>query len=528
MAGFEDDFGSEDLVSKLNFDFRGFLFKILKNWFFILISIGIGICIAYYFNVRKQNIYRLNALVSVETEQNPFFTSNTSISFNWGGVTGKTDKVMTTLATRRHNELVVDSLQFYKQYLQQGEYHLLDIYKNSPFEVNIDKKQFQMLGKPIEIKSIDDYNFELVYNFQELTSVKGQRFSDRIVKTIKVSPGVFKQKFAYGETVSLPFFNGVVTKREGRNAYTSKQYFINFLNFDALVSGFQNSVKVSFFKGSSTVLTLAQSGYNKSKIVDYLNATVEILRDTELRTKNLYATNTIAFIDSTLGNVSNTINDVNKELNKFRSSNKVFNVPDDISNTSEQLKQYEADRQFERTKINYLNNLENYLQTKTDLSKIAAPSSVGIDESGLLNSISKLNALATQRQNQEKTAREGSILIRRLDAQIDTEKAIAFELISAARRGINLQLSSLNGMIGDLRGKLKKLPQEQQDFLKIQRKLDISQEAYNVYQAKKSEAEIVKAANISDITMIDPAKDVGNGPIGPKKSLNYATAFMFG
>ena len=85
----------------------------------------------------------------------------------------------------------------------------------------------------------------------------------------------------------------------------------------------------------------------------------------------------------------------------------------------------------------------------------------------------------------------------------------------AARTATSLVKPFVSKMLPD------DLTEEQQEFLKIQRKLEISQESYNVYQAKRSEAAIVKAANVSDISMIDAAKDIGNGPVGPKKSLNY-------
>ena len=160
MSNLDQDIEFEDAGGRVTFDFQGFIFKIIRNWFFIALSIVIGLAIAYYINVRKQNVYRLNALVSVESEQNPFFTANTSISFNWGGVTGKIGKVMTTLATRSHNELVVDSLQFYKQYLKQGKYHLVDVYKAVPFEVVIDKNQYQVLGKKIKIQYVNENQFK--------------------------------------------------------------------------------------------------------------------------------------------------------------------------------------------------------------------------------------------------------------------------------------------------------------------------------------------------------------------------------
>ena len=55
-----------------------------------------------------------------------------------GGLSGKVGNIITEVKTRTHNELVIDSLQYFKEYLKQGKYHLIDIYKSSPFEVIID------------------------------------------------------------------------------------------------------------------------------------------------------------------------------------------------------------------------------------------------------------------------------------------------------------------------------------------------------------------------------------------------------
>ena len=118
----------KDESSALAFDFKGFLFKVVNLWKLVLLSIGIALCVAYFVNIRKQNIYRLTSLISVESAQNPFFTANTSISFNWGGVSGKVGNVMTALKTRTHNEKVVDCLQFYIQYLTEGKYNKIDVY----------------------------------------------------------------------------------------------------------------------------------------------------------------------------------------------------------------------------------------------------------------------------------------------------------------------------------------------------------------------------------------------------------------
>jgi capsular exopolysaccharide synthesis family protein len=46
--------------------------------------------------------------------------------------------------------------------------------------------------------------------------------------------------------------------------------------------------------------------------------------------------------------------------------------------------------------------------------------------------------------------------------------------------------------------------------------------------AKRNEAKLIKASNVSDIQIIDEAKDVGNRKIGPNNQLNYVMAVFFG
>ena len=95
------------------FDLKGFLFKLLNYWPLFLISLIIAFGIAYYINVRKLPIYQMSNLISIQDDQNPFFTNNTSLTFNWGGTTDKVNTAIITLKSRSHNEKVVEHLQYY-------------------------------------------------------------------------------------------------------------------------------------------------------------------------------------------------------------------------------------------------------------------------------------------------------------------------------------------------------------------------------------------------------------------------------
>src|SRR5690606_3209554 len=109
---------------------------------------------------------------------------------------------------------------------------------------------------------------------------------------------------------------------------------------------------------------------------------------------NLYATNTIKFIDSSLAAVNANLKDYGEEMNTFRKENKVFDVSMEMTEISNKLKELESQKEVEITKLNYLDALETYLRTKTDYTRIAAPSSVGIEEANIMSSVSKITALA--------------------------------------------------------------------------------------------------------------------------------------
>lgn len=511
-----------------NFDLKGFFFKLLKFWKLFLLCIGIGLFIAHSINVRKQNIYKLSSLVSLENDQNPFFTANTSISFNWGGVSGKVGKTIIALKTRKHNERVVDSLQFYIQYLKEGKYRKEDIYKKAPFYIEIDKSKGQLLEKLIGIKFINNNEYELFIDFKS-EKILTQKYNDKSIENVSVPLGKFSKTYKVGNHVNLPFINFTLNTRPNTTIIADSEYFIQFLNFDAVVNRYKGKISVTpYNKTSSSILTLSLTGNNKQKIVNYLNATTAILSRTDLERKNQYATNTIKFIDSSLSIVNTELKAITDTMNAFRKQTKMFNVDEELLQVSEKISELELKEEDNQSKLQYLDILEDYLKNKTDYTKIAAPTSVGIEEVNIATSVSKITALAIQRQELEQLVQEGSSSLQDLDSSIDAEKNVLLETITSTKKTINIQLNRVKRNKVNLESRLNDLPEDQQQYLKIQRNLNISQEAYNVYMAKRSEAAIVKAANISDIAVIEEAKDIGGGLIGPNKSMNYMMALLIG
>jgi capsular exopolysaccharide synthesis family protein len=511
--------------NQLSFDFKGFLIKILSYWKWFLVSLIVAFTIAYQVNIRKEKIYEMGTLISVKEENNPLFTSNTSLTFNWGGVSDQMQTILTTLQSRSHNELVVDQLQFYIDYLVQEKYNMVDAYGAVPFYITIDKNKGQLSGGLISITFLSESEYQIKIPF-EGNSASLITYSDNSYSTTNVVPGDFVAKYKVGQQVSLPFLHWKLQIKDNPGFYKGKEYFVRFNDFNGVVSRYKGISVEADDKGAS-ILTLRLQGTNKARMVEYLNATVNMLIKRQLDNKNRFATNTIAFIDSTLVAMESQLKTAGEELKSFKKGKDVFNIEDGGAKFSDKILQYDVEKDAIARKITYYNSLKAYLKNSVDYSRLPAPSVAGIEDPNIVANISKLISLSTQRSEMAYAVKSDKIF-RDFDNQIDAVKSVLLENIASAKSSLQFDLGLVNSKINQAEGNIKKLPDDQQELVKIKRKYDLSDNIYSTFLQKRSEADIVKAANLSDIHFIDPAKDVGGGLVGPKTSVNYVLALFLG
>lgn len=508
-----------------NFDFKGFLLKILSYWKWFLVSLIIAFTIAYQVNIRKEKIYGMQTMISIKEESNPFFTSNTSLVFNWGGISDQVNGISTILQSRSHNELVVSKLQFYVDYLTQGEYNLVDSYGAVPFYVDMDESKGQLANTLIAIKFLSPNEYEIRIPFEN-NSVSILNYSDNSYSNTAVQPVEFVKRYKVGEQVVLPFLNWKLQINDNPGLYTGNEYYVRFNDFDGTVSRYRGINVDSDDKGGS-ILTLGLQGTNKARMVEYLNATVRMLIKIQLDGKNQFATNTIQFIDSTLVAMESQLKETGNELKSFRKDKNIFEIEGGGAKVSDKIMDFDVEKDQVSRKIAYYNSLKMYLNNSVDYSRLPAPSVAGIEDPNIVASVSKLIALSTQRSEMAYAVKSEKIF-KDFDNQMQAVKSVLLENIASAKASLLYDLSLVNAKIGQAESTVKRLPEEQQELLKIKRKYDLNDNIYTEFLQKRNEAEIVKASNLSDIHFIDPAKDIGGGLIGPKTSVNYILALFLG
>jgi capsular exopolysaccharide synthesis family protein len=461
----------------------------------------------------------------VQEENNPLFTANTSLVFNWGGTSDKVQMISTTLKSRSHNELVVDKLQFYTDYLKQTKYFFQDVYGQVPFKIKIDKSQNQLYEQFIKVKMLSNTTYRITIPFQ-YNSAKVIRYADNKESTISTPNKEFSRVYKVGQNINLPFLHWKLDVVDFDNDSFAEEILIRFNPFDKTVLTYK-SLKVGIDEKAGSILNLAMEGTNKERMVDYLNQTVEVLIQRNKEEKNKFAENTINFIDVTLHDMEEKLKNSGDDLKEFGKNNNIIDIEEGGTTFKNQLLDYDKEKDGVERKIAYLNTLKTYLKNSVDFSKLPAPTIVGIEEENINTNVSKLITLSIQR-SQLVYSVKGELMYERIDNEIQSVKKVLLENANSYKNALDYDLNLVNQKIQKLENEISKLPENKQEWLNLSRKYNLSDNIYNTFLQKRSEASIVQAANLSDIKFIDPAKDVGGGLLGPKTGVNYVLAFFMG
>ncbi|GAK89376.1 tyrosine-protein kinase Wzc [Nonlabens ulvanivorans] len=95
-------------------------------------------------------------------------------------------------------------MQFYINYIKEGDYYNYDAYKKTPFYIYADSSKAQLSGKNIRIKVLDQERFELSTSFPN-TTASGYHYGLKKGQSVTVPEGEWKNQFKFGGLYQIAF-----------------------------------------------------------------------------------------------------------------------------------------------------------------------------------------------------------------------------------------------------------------------------------------------------------------------------------
>ncbi len=514
-----------DIDQLKSFDIKEYVLKVISYWKLFVGMLFLGLMVTFFINKRQQKIYSLKSIITVKEEQNPLFTSSTNIAFNWGGPSDKVETIITILKSRTHNEKVVHKLKYYINYLQEGKFRKVDVYGKVPFELVLDSVEYQLLNTPIKLEFLENEEVLVSVEFKE-DDFKLINYQTSSIKDYGVENNTFSKKFNINEYIETPFSKFRIQRKKAIDDMAGKTFFIVFKSFNSTVKSYQNINTKTLTKGTS-LIELELKGSNKKKIEDYINTTVQVLDDDQKELKIQYAIRTKQYIDTVFELASTNLKTIEKDLGNYKQKKGIYNLSIEGEALFGQVTELDLLKQKVTDRLQYYKNLENYILSNKEIGDdIPVPVNVTIEDPNLTKNIVELVELSKQKKSLEKTVTADYPPLKKISNKINITRDVVLESISNLKNTTQINLTNTQKRLATYNSRLNTLPRKEQGLVEFQRDYNLTAANYEYLKQKQYEAGTAIAANVSDIKILDKAKDVGQPPISPRPLFNYLLATM--
>jgi tyrosine-protein kinase Etk/Wzc len=401
---------------------------------------------------------------------------------------------------------VVKDLKLYYLYSKRKFLKPSDIYNRSPYIINMDYDAMLKLEKPlfftVEYDEDDQiyhvsgkYKFErFKYNFNQLPAK-----INTPAGTVELS--LRKTDISPEETIDIRISNPITVVKYYQEA------------------GLTSEVDED---GDIIYLTLNETNIQKGK--DIIGKLIDLYNQDAIDQINKSANFTALFIDGRLEFLTSELKDVEKNIQSYKQSNKLTNIDTDAELFLERNSLYEQKSNETEIQLQLIKYIEEFISD--DKNKYALIPNLGITDVGLIGVINEYNKFLATRDRISGGSSDNNPALRQLDQQIQSSLAAIRKSINSSKRGLQISGRELSSQNNFLTSQLRKIPQQEREFLEIKRQQQIKEALYLFLLQKREEASLSMAITVPKGRLIDPADSADK--VAPKLSTILPLSLVLG
>ncbi|HLO37247.1 MAG TPA: GNVR domain-containing protein, partial [Lacibacter sp.] len=415
-----------------------------------------------------------------------------------------TDKINTEdeidlMRSKEFLKRVVDSLHLNSAYIEHGKVRSSEIYKQTPFIV-----------EPV---NIIDSNRGYSFNIQ----LTGQ---NSFLMNKETKPRPFYSNLELGGSTFRVVPNPGIEDAVGR------KYTYSWYPSKSVAGSISGRLGINQKSRSSSVLNLSLTTENVDKGIDILNQVMKEYGSYNVEDKSRISENSLRFISDRLGELENDLGIVETNLQDFKKRNQFLDLENQSQMYLDNINDSETELRKQEMQIMVLDLLDNYIKDKKNSYNLT-PTTLGIVDPTLTALVAEYNQLILKRENELRVSREGSLVIREIEQDIEKTRISMIENLKNIRQAYVLSKNELQQRAKTVRTEMFALPEKESQIREIKRQQLIKNELYTFLLQKREETGIQLASTVSNSKIFSEAEG-GWMPIFPKKRSAYMLAVFFG
>ncbi len=473
---------NDDDEGSMSFNPIEWFFTFLHYWYLFVIAVAIALGLAMLKNRRWIPTYYSQGTIVIK-ESGTYGSSASALMSGFGVDQGykNVNNQMIMLGSYDLMSRVVDSLPILNvEYITQGRFKTRQLYRTSPVTIETSHVDANAYG-PM---------FPLEFNKDGSLTIMQPGSEDQ-----PLVEGVH-----YGEPISCEYFTVTIWPTE--MMMSSGRIYFRFRSHESLVDEFMGRLQLSFVTEGSTVLALALVSETPQRDCEFLDKLAQIYLLQNLEQKNEVAENSIRFINEQLDNLQSSLQVSEGAMTNFRQENKFVDVNSYAGQLMGRIAEYEQEQMALRLRETYFDYLIKYIHDNIEKDAVIAPTTMGVNEPILVGLVTQLNDLRIQRGE----LTEKNVYYAKYTKDIDNVKKAIEEVVTSMRASLEIEREDLRNRYAEVEKSIKQLPEKELQMVAIERNYRIDDNYYTFFLQKRAEAEIQKASNTPDNSIMDKAR----------------------
>lgn len=470
-------------------DLSSIVDMVKRYWWLFAASVVVCLALgALYIYVAKP-VYLVSSKVLVSQDEDGAGVGAKLVkSLSLGGGGSKVDDEVFVFRSHDLRTKIAEELKTNCRYVEKKNLlKRLDLYGNSPIEVNAPREVFDTLSVALKFK------------------IKVNDNGDKINVTVK------KGFFRTLADVEADRFPVVVNTDYGIYVVDTTQYYKSgkSLNLTAAVMGYglkaedyDEDLEADLIskKSNGIYLSIEEKDIKRGK--DIVNKLVELYNERCQAEKDEMAINTGKFIDERLLLIYEELSKNESDIEDFKQKNNLTDMGTEMQILFHKRNLSENSKLQLETQFSIMQMIKEFLsESKNDNSLIP----FNADFSSAASLISSYNGLMLHKLSLSKSAKSDNIAMKSLDDQLVALKKNIQGSIENSLESLTIKLNDIREQENKAQGKLSTIPTREREFRDLYRQQSIKNELYTFLLQKREENALVLAARTPKGKIVDRA-----------------------
>lgn len=482
--------------------------KYAYYWKWFVLGAFVSLVVAYVYLWYTPNQYEVSTTILINDEDSGGLASELSAFQDLGLFSGSKgssiENEIELLKSRSLIERVVKDVGINVSYFKKGRVRTSEIFKNEvPVKLNVFTKDSLFYAA--------DTSFTIVFGAAskfKLLDSEGNKVAEH----------------SFGENIKTNFGEITITPLADVSKIKDNELQVVITPIKKVVDNLKSAIQVQPVNKNASVLQLSLKSELKTKAQAILDNLVYQYNKDAVEDKSMIAKNTNVFINKRLDIISEDLSDVDKGVEKFKTSNNLTDIASEatlILGTNADIEKKIVDLNTQIRLVDYVN------EYVTQNSEELIPANLGLPDESISSTTERYNELLLERNRILKSSSKLNPVIINLNDQIaGVRNSIAKSLVNL-KNTLKISLNDVQKQESRINSKITAVPRQEREYRDIQRQQQIIETLYLYLLQKREENAITLAVTQPNAKIIDKAygSDI---PVAPKRKIVYLAALLLG